>query len=113
MGRLILGLIQQPKIHVDHWNRDPLDNRRDNLRAGPSRLNRQNTGAQGGKSRYRGVYFDTRSGHRKKPWTARVMLDGKKYRLGNFATDDEAGLAVEAFRAARMPWVYPDPALLR
>jgi len=39
------------------------------------------------------------------------MLNGRKYRLGNYREEDEAGLAVEAFRAERMPWVYPDPAL--
>lgn len=107
LGRLILGLQSQPQTHVDHWNRQPLDNRRGNLRPGPSKLNRQNTGAQGGSSRYRGVYWDKR----KRVWRARVMLDGRKYSLGLFATEDAAGQAVEVFRRSHMPWVFPDPAL--
>ncbi len=109
MARLILGLVGPSYRHlqVDHHNRDRLDNRRENLRAGPSILNRQNTGAQGGSSRFRGVYYDTRAGRRKR-WAARVMLNGVKRRLGYFSTELEAAHAVEAFRASEMPWVHPD-----
>ena len=106
MHRLILGALDSP-LQADHINRDRLDNRRCNLRLVPSRINRQNTGPQGGRSRFRGVYFEAS----KQRWRARVMLNGKKHALGYFMAELDAALAVEAFRAEHMPWVAPDNSL--
>lgn len=108
MHRFILDVLDSG-WDVDHINRDRLDNRRGNLRLVASVINRQNTGAQGGRSVFRGVYFERGLGR----WRARIMLDGRKHCLGYFDEERDAALAVEAFRAGRMPWVAPDNALER
>jgi hypothetical protein len=106
MHRLILDAIDSHLV-VDHINRDKLDNRRSNLRLVESVINRQNTGSFGGSSVFRGVYWEAS----KRRWRARIMLNGKKYALGYFGDERDAALAVETFRAERMPWVAPDNAL--
>lgn len=110
LARVVLGIEHRPELHADHINRNRLDNRKANLRAVPSRINRQNTSGQTGtSSRFRGVYHQ--SAKKNRPWRARIMLDGKKQGLGYYDTELEAALAIEVFRATNMPWALPDPAL--
>jgi hypothetical protein len=55
MHRIILG-ITDPKIHVDHINRNPLDNRRCNLRIADPKQSAMNRGRKRtAKSGYKGV----------------------------------------------------------
>lgn len=97
MHRLIMDA---PKgMQVDHINRDGLDNRRANLRLATKSQNQANEGPRGGSSRYRGVYRITR-GNRTKPWRAQVKYLGHRKGLGDYATEEEAARAYDAFALA-------------
>lgn len=103
--------IMQPSkgLVVDHINRDPLDNRRRNLRIctqsenifnkESSNLNRT--------SKYRGVHFDKSRAHRKKHWMANLNHEGKSYRIGRFETEVEAAKAYNklAKELYNSPWI--------
>lgn len=86
MHRMILNA---PKgIQVDHENLDGLDNRKSNLRLATQSQNMMNRKVQkNNKSGYKGVNF------RGFTYRARIQVEGKLIRLGNFKT------AVEAARA--------------
>lgn len=98
LHREILG-VDSSSAHVDHINHDTLDNRRSNLRVVTNAENRQNLRPRKGRL-YRGVFFDARAGK----WRAQSRLNGKKYNLGCFATEAEAGMASAAWRAENMPF---------
>jgi hypothetical protein len=96
--RYLHGLLLPPKLplHVDHINRDKLDNRRanlryvthgDNLRNGPAR---NSTGIKG-------VYKRTGGFHPERPWSARVKYKQKFYSLGCFRTVEDAAKAITNF----------------
>jgi len=94
MGRLILGL-RDPKIKADHINHTTLDNQRHNLRPATHTQNKRNM---------RGVYLNSKSGHRgvgyhrqSKKWHARIRVNGKLHSLGLFK---KIGDAVAAYAAA-------------
>lgn len=84
MHRLILGLTN-PDIKVDHINRNPLDNRKSNLRICTSQENNCNTPPR--HSGYKGVQKDYNR------WVARITKDGKQITIGRFDTSEEAALA--------------------
>jgi hypothetical protein len=100
LHREILGLAVGDPRHTDHINRDPLDNRRANLRIVTAAQNNQNLGLRGGSSRYRGVSLFARTGR----WRAECTLNGKNHHLGYFDSEDEAGEVARAFRAEHMPF---------
>jgi hypothetical protein len=85
---------------VDHINRNPLDNRKHNLRLVTSQHNLMNRGQQRNHktSPYKGVY--RRKHLLKNPWQASIAktIDGKQktYVLGYFATAEEAARAYDA-----------------
>ena len=91
MHRIILG-ITDPKIEVDHWNGDTLDNRTDNLRIATRGQNSMNVGAKShSKTKIKGVEktpFGT--------YTARIRANNKRYYLGTFGSPTAAAQAYNA-----------------
>ena len=96
MHRAILerhGLLV-PDMEVDHTNRDPLDNRKQNLRCVSHARNRQNTGAcRGSTSKYRGVSYSRTRGR----WLAQAQLNGVRIFLGRFGQEQDAAATVRQF----------------
>ncbi len=70
---------------VDHKNGVRDDNRFSNLRLCSNFENSLNRPVRG-KSKYRGVYFDSVN----QKWRAETYLDGKKKTLGRFITEEDA-----------------------
>ncbi len=96
LHRDVLGLTFGDGIVVDHIDRDPLNNRRSNLRVVPASANKQNTGSyRGASSSYRGVRWYKPLGK----WAAQIKTGGKNVHVGYF--NDEVA-AAEAARAARL-----------
>lgn len=101
MHRALLGLSRGNKLQGDHINRDPLDNRRANLRVVPRRGNLQNRGKQLGlTSSFRGVHFDART----QQWRAEVKTEERRFRLGRFDTEQDAADAARTVRLREMPY---------
>jgi hypothetical protein len=97
MARQIMGF---PGCMVDHWDRNPLNNQRHNLRLATSGLNQQNTVASSRSvSGFRGVGV-TKNGR----WQARGCVDGQRTHLGTFVVPEEAARVAEAWRAEHMPY---------
>lgn len=80
---------------VDHINGNKLDNRRCNLRPCTKAQNAHNAKRHRDKtsSRFKGVHFDRARGK----WSADIMANGSRRRLGRFETEHEAA---EAYRLA-------------
>lgn len=105
MHRYILGL-EDPKIQIDHKNRNALDNTRENLRIVSNQENSFNRGKnKNNKSGYKGVWF-ARYGYNyykgkktryenTKPWIAGIKHNGKNKTIGYFATAEEAAKAYD------------------
>ena len=103
LHRAVLGLRQGDPLHVDHINRDRLDNRRENLRTIRSGQNAQNVPSYSGSiSQYRGV---TKCGGR---WRARARLNGVLHHIGYFKHEHEAGVAAARWRAEHMPFTVEE-----
>jgi hypothetical protein len=103
LHRFLMALPHGDRRQVDHINRDPLDNRRCNLRIATNAENHQNlssAGNAGSSSRYRGVTWDKR--YRK--WHAQVTIKGRNHHLGYFEAEEEAARVAAEFRAERMPY---------
>lgn len=78
-------------LEVDHINRNPLDNRKVNLRVATRSQNLQNRTSKKDAftSNYKGVSWDkTRT-----KWRATIQLDKKSKTIGRFRTEKEAALA--------------------
>lgn len=84
----VVGRTLQPNEFVDHINHDKLDNRRSNLRVVTKSQNGMNLRPRGGKSRYLGVGF--KGADRRKCWFSYINIEGKRWYIGNFATEEEA-----------------------
>lgn len=83
-----------PKNLIDHINRDPSDNRIENLREATFSQNLRNVGVRSNSSTgVKGVSVHSLSGK----YRACIRIDGKKIHLGIFPTVAEAG---EAYRKA-------------
>lgn len=103
MHRQIMGLKHGDRRQVDHINRDRLDCRRSNLRLAPrGGLDNQQNLSIGSRntSGYRGVKWDKRRGK----WYAAAQIARVSHFIGYFATAEEAGAAVAAFRRDHMPF---------
>lgn len=85
---LIIG--KKEGMHVDHINRNKLDNRRKNLRHCTISENVINTGLNSrNKTGYKGVYWE----QAKRRFRAVICFQRKYHRLGIFKTAEEAALA--------------------
>ena len=92
-------VIMNPPKHmiVDHINRNPLDNRRANLRLSTPQQNSWNRSCPRNSkgSKYTGVSLD-RDGQK---WRVRIVIDGESRFLGYY--DDEKAAAMAFDKAAR------------
>lgn len=82
---------------IDHINRNPLDNRKANLRFCTQNENERNKGKKSIKnatSKYKGVRFKK---GRNKCWECRVKYNGKELYLGSFYTEEECALRYNEF----------------
>lgn len=87
-------LQSKPGYVVDHINRNPLDNRKDNLRYATKAENIINSVKPGrGVTGVRGVYVDKR---KRRKYIARIKKNGKEIRIGSFLTLEEAAKARKA-----------------
>lgn len=104
MHRQIMRLDHGDGLEVDHINRNPLDNRRSNLRVVNHSENHENRAGGYGSSRYRGVSWDTA----REKWTATACrrIDGrlKSIHIGRFSSEEEAADAAAAWRREHMPY---------
>lgn len=92
MHREILNL-SNPKIQIDHKNRNTLDNRRSNLRICNNRKNQENRRDQSAHGV--GVYF--KSSCKMNPFWAQAMVNKKQVYVGSFQTPEEAQEARKQF----------------
>jgi hypothetical protein len=101
LNRVILALAPGDGLIAEHIARDPLNNRRANLRAVTHGQNMQNRDANGSStSRYRGVHWSSRRGM----WVAQAGLDGHVHWLGYHDSEEEAAMAARRFREEHMPY---------
>lgn len=101
MHRLIMGVVDQPEVFVDHINRNTLDNRRANLRLLTPAESAQNKGKYANStSRYRGVSWFAPN----QKWVAKGGKGGKVFHLGYFENEEEAGNAAAAWRSQHLPY---------
>lgn len=88
-------------LHVDHIDRNPLNNQRENLRLVTHPINRQNTSKQSNNTTgFKGVMVDRRSGK----WFARIKAFGTTHYLGVHETPE---LAAQAYDVAAIRLLGP------
>lgn len=90
LHRFILGIID-PKIHVDHKDRDGLNNQRGNLRVSQNKNSQNSKLKSNNTSGFKGVYWN-------KPacvWIARIYFEGKRIHLGCFLKATDAAKAYD------------------
>lgn len=81
-----------PPLAIDHINRDPSDNRIENLRLADKSQNSANGPTPAtNKSGYRGVSWNPRAGK----WLAQIVIRGKQTYLGSFADKELARAAYD------------------
>lgn len=85
--------------HVDHINRNPLDNRRCNLRVcSPAENARyRKTPNMPKKSAFKGVVLDSRKrkGDCRPIWRASIGFNGRRIHLGTFHSEKDAAMAYD------------------
>jgi hypothetical protein len=78
---------------VDHINRDKLDNRKENLRFVTREQSNQNRGISSRNTNgYKGVSLKVDHHKRKRPYEAKIKVNGKSIWLGTYETAIEAAL---------------------
>jgi len=92
LHRLIMNVLDSKDIVIDHINRNPLDNRKSNLRKCTKSQNKKNR-TSSGKSKYLGVsVINTKQGIF---YTAQISIDKKQTYLGRFKNEKEAALCYD------------------
>lgn len=86
-----------PEYEIDHINGNPSDNRIENLRDVPHKLNMRNTKLR--KNNRSGSIGVQHRPERNKPWIARCKVDGIPMVYESFYTKEEAEAVVAEFRA--------------
>lgn len=93
-----------PTNHLDHMNRNPSDNRIENLRPATQAENLQNMRKlRSNTSGIIGVCWDKQS----QKWRAQIKLNGRKIYLGLYNTIDEAAIA-RASAKAKLHTFHPE-----
>lgn len=91
-------LKESGRHHIDHRNRDGLDNQKSNLRSCKSAsMNVANCTARAHTSPYKGVDFNSVAQGKK--WRAQIAINGKKVFLGRFDTPEKAAFAYDSSAA--------------
>jgi hypothetical protein len=80
-------LMGEPPCDVDHWNRDTLNNRRENLRKASSSQNGANCMSRKGSSKFKGVSLS------RGQWRVAIRFHLKTIHIGRFDTEEEAAQA--------------------
>lgn len=88
IGRYLLDCID-PKLEVDHVDRNIYNNKKENLRIVTKSINNQNRNIQPHSSTYRGVSFSKKSNF----WIAMIQVNKKSIRIGRFKKEYNAALA--------------------
>ena len=93
MHRLILGIENNPKLFVDHKNRNGLDNRKENLRIATKSQNSKNRrSAMNSSSQYLGVYW----AKDRRKWRVEIKAEsGERIRGGQYETEKDAAMAYD------------------
>lgn len=83
---------QWPKFEVDHKDRNPANDRWDNLKEVTSQQNKENTSAHvDSKSQVKGVSWDAK----RQKWIAQICESGRNRNLGRYAKQEDAIAAYE------------------
>jgi hypothetical protein len=94
--RLIMNVLHDSKIHIDHINRNPLDNRKSNLRIVTRRENMKNrTSSKNSYSKHLGVsYCNSKRGSNKyRVGIKDFLLHKNNIFLGYYSDEDSAAYA--------------------
>lgn len=103
LHRFLMGLKPGDGVFVDHINRDPLDNRRHNLRVLTPGQSTQNLGPRSNnRTGYRGVMTMKTAWGMK--YQARITVGGQRYFLGTYDTPEAAAQAAGEARARHAPY---------
>jgi hypothetical protein len=97
MHRIILGLTD-PRIKVDHIDRNGLNNQRSNLRIATqlqNMANQKRRKTQASSSKFKGVFFSRGEYALRKPWRAMIKINYKTIHLGRYTTEIEAANAYD------------------
>lgn len=88
MQRLIMG-VTDPKIQVDHENRNGLDNQRGNLRECTKSQNQQNRESnKGSSSKFKGVYWS----NERKIWRAQIKVPNRTTYVCQFKSEVDCAI---------------------
>ena len=92
MHRLIMNVIN-PKVQIDHIDRDGLNNQKSNLRICTNSQNHMNEKKRKNcSSRFKGVSWHKRC----KKWMAKIKTEDKQKHLGYFNNEKDAAKAYDA-----------------